>query len=566
MPQPLEALQLFRTALAAGRIEEARALEAQLPPGHPGDVATAQAWYEAGHLYAEHWWHADADRALAHAATLLPGDPTIHAFHASVRQELGDTDGALRALGAVRGEVPDLRVAVAGALMLPQVYADSDDLARWRARYVEGLETLERNARRFDAGQVFALDRGNFLLAYQGHDDLPLQQRYSRFLAGLAQRAAPQWCQPMRASFDGGRRLRVGFAGSIFRDCTAGRYFERWATGLDPRRFERIVFHTGPVSDAASARMAAGVDRFEHLRLGIRETAGRIAAERLDVLVYPEVGMDAMTYVLAALRLATLQCAGWGHPVTTGSDAIDVFLTAASMEPPQAAAHYSEELVGLPGLGVDYPLPAVPEGVARAAFGLPGDRRIYACPQSLFKIHPDMDGLFADLMQGDPSGVLVFFQATARGVTEAFARRLQRILATRRIPPRGQLKFLPRLPGRDFRALLAASDVVVDTVHWSGGNTSLDALAAGTPVVTIPGRFMRGRQTAAMLGAMGLETLVAPDLAAAARTAIEVATQPDLRRDMSSAILERRGAIFSRPEPTAALGEALLRLTALKSG
>jgi predicted O-linked N-acetylglucosamine transferase (SPINDLY family) len=358
----------------------------------------------------------------------------------------------------------------------------------------------------------------------------------------------------------------VAFVGSIFRECTAGHYFERWATGLDSRRFERTVVHTGPVSDAVSARIAAQVETFVPLRDTVHATAQWLSQADFDVIVHPEVGMDAMTYTLAALRLAPVQCAGWGHPVTTGSDAIDAYFTAGPMEPPGAESHYTERLVRLPGIGVDYAMPATPEGVTRAAFGLPRDRRLYTCPQSLFKIHPDMDDVFAQLLEQDDLGVMVFFQATARAVTEAFARRVQRALAARGVPPRGQLKFLPRMAARDFRALLSVSDVVLDTLHWSGGNTSLDAFAAGTPVVTTRGRFMRGRQTAAMLEMMEMPSLVAPDAGGAVRTAIEVASQPDLRAHLSQAIGERRGRLFRRPEAVAALGTALLELTAGKSG
>jgi predicted O-linked N-acetylglucosamine transferase (SPINDLY family) len=566
MPVHDEALGGFRLALGQGRYADAVALEPRIAATLAGTPGEAQAWFEIGHLYAEHWRFADAERALARAAALVPGDPSIHSIRASVRQELGDIDGALAVLDAASGEPPDLRIATGRALLLPQVYEDAADIAAWRRRYEAGVAALEGAAARFDPEQVFRLERGNFLLAYQGGDDLPLQQRYSRFLAGLVARAEPRWRAQRRAAFDGSRRLRVGFVGAIYRDCTAGRYFERWATGLDPRRFERVVFHTAPLADAVSTRIAAGVDRFEPLRATARETAERLEAEALDVIVYPEVGMDAMTYVLAALRLAPVQVAGWGHPVTTGSDAIDAFLTSAPMEPADAASHYTERLVPLPGLGVDYALPAIPEGVTRAAFGLPAGRRLYACPQSLFKIHPDMDAFFADILEGDTEGVLIFFQAPARAVTDAFGRRIQRTLAARGIPPRGQVKFLPRMGGRDFRALLAASDVVVDTAHWSGGNTSLDAFAAGTPVVTTTGRFMRGRQTAAMLDAMQLQGLVAADLGAAARTAIEVASHPDLRADLSEAIRSRRDVLFGRPEPVAALGEALLGLTSGKAG
>jgi CRISPR-associated protein Csy1 len=110
--------------------------------------------------------------------------------------------------------------------------------------------------------------------------------------------------------------------------------------------------------------------------------------------------------------------------------------------------------------------------------------------------------------------------------------------------------------------VLATADVVVDTMHWSGGNTSLDALAACTPIVTLPGRFMRGRQSAAMLKTMGLEELVASSPEDYVQRAIGVASDGERNRALRAAIRGRRGALFDRPEPIAAFAEALLALAA----
>ena len=173
-----------------------------------------------------------------------------------------------------------------------------------------------------------------------------------------------------------------------------------------------------------------------------------------------------------------------------------------------------------------------------------------------------MDALFASILEADPEAVLVFFQAAARAVTEQFARRLQGVLAARGIPARGQLKFLPRMDGAAFRRVLASVDVVLDTVHWSGGNTTLDALAAGTPVVALPGRFMRGRQTAAMLRALGLEELVADSAADYARIAVEAARDRARNAALREAVVRERGALFERPEPVTALQSVLLGLAA----
>ena len=529
--------------------------------------ATAPAWREIGQGYAEHWHYAEADRALTLAAALDPGAPPTETLAAFVKQELGDTAGALQALARAAARDPDdLAVVLGERLMLPQVYEHAADVARWRSRYAAGLENVVREAGRFmpRASEVLGLNRQNFLLAYQGEDDTALQRAYSSILGRLIEASHPQLraSQPIR--FDGRRRLRVGFVGGIFRDCTAGRYFERWITSLDPARFERFVYHNASVADDFTRRIAASSEHFATLRAGALDTASRILADDLDVLVHPEVGMSSISYLLAAMRLAPVQAAGWGHPVTTGSDTIGHFFTCAAMEPADADAHYVERLVRLPGLGVGYAMPMPPPPGTRAQVGLPEGKRLYVCAQSLFKVHPDMDRILADIVSRDPEAVLVFFQGSARRVTETLAARAQRALAARGVSPRGQLKFLPRMESGHFRRVLALADVVLDTPRWSGGNTSIDAFAAGVPVVTLPGRCMRGRQTAGMLGLMGLEGLVARDEEDYVRIALEVARERGA--ELKAEIAARREALFDRPEPLAAFAEALFRMGSGDSG
>jgi CRISPR-associated protein Csy1 len=543
---------------ARSAIESAERARSAQPPD-------ADTWREIGRLHAELWRWEDADTALDEAARREPGAVATETLRAVVKQEAGDVQGALSALAAAQARHPgDLQVAMGERLMLPQIYEDLQDLGRWRARYSDGLARLIAEVERWlpRAGDIFQVNRNNFLLAYQGEDDRELQRGYSTFLARLAGAARPEWRTRRARGFDGGRRLRVGFVGAIFRDCTAGRYFERWVTGLDPARFERFVYHASPVDDDFSRRIAGSSEHFTTIRTGTEDAAARLAADALDAIVYPEVGMTPMTYVLAALRLAPLQCAAWGHPVTTGSDAIDAYITCAAMEPPDGRSHYVEPLLALPGPGVDYPMPREIADVSRAGLGLPASGRLYACPQSLFKIHPAMDDLFAAILEADSEGVLLFFQAPARAVTMRFAARVQRALAARGVPARNQLKFLPRMGGAAFRRVLAISDVVLDTRHWSGGNTSLDAFAAAAPVVTLPGRFMRGRQTAAMLHMMGLDALVAGTPEEYVRIALETARDRDRNAALREAIAANRGALFDRPEPVRALAEALLAAAA----
>jgi len=102
--------------------------------------------------------------------------------------------------------------------------------------------------------------------------------------------------------------------------------------------------------------------------------------------------------------------------------------------------------------------------------------------------------------------------------------------------------------------------VVLDTLHWSGGNTSLDALAVGAPIVSLPGEFMRGRQTQAMLNAVGVPELVVECEAALVERAVALAADPAARHALRQRLLVGRGALFDRAEPVARLAGHLTML------
>jgi protein O-GlcNAc transferase len=103
---------------------------------------------------------------------------------------------------------------------------------------------------------------------------------------------------------------------------------------------------------------------------------------------------------------------------------------------------------------------------------------------------------------------------------------------------------LPPMKHEVFLSLLATSDVVLDTPHFNGMNSSLEAFAVGTPIVTWPGPLQRMRHTAGMYAAMGIEGLCASSGEEYIRLALEVAGDREKRTVCSRAIRERQPALF----------------------
>jgi len=506
-----------------------------------------------------------AETEFRRACAIVPGLPDLQVLHAYALREQNEADAAVAALQRALAIDPQhMHATIAEALMLPPVYSGHEDLQRWRERFESGLMRLHAGIATWRQAPlpILDLDWSNFLLAYQGENDLNLQRGYSRFLAALLEAAVPGLRQPVEASRGEPGRIRVGFVSSEFRISTVGQYFLRWITDLPRDRFHVATFYTGSATDELTRDVEGASDTFAQQAGNAAAVAKTVRDARLDIVVLPDVGMSAKSMLLANLRLARAQCAAWGHPVSTGSDCVEYFISCQAMEPVDAQAHYSEKLITLPGIGVRY-RPAAATGVGtRAQFGLPRDRHVYLCPQSLCKIHPDNDALFIALVERDTRALIVFFDGQAKGQTLAFAKRLEQAMRRRGVPPRQQFKFLPRMGRAPFLDVMKVSDVMIDTLRWSGGNTTLDALSSGLPIVTLEGRYMRGRQTAAMLRILGVEELIAADADQYLALAQKVASETAYRSALALRIRTRLPDLLDRSEPSTALASALERIAA----
>jgi protein O-GlcNAc transferase len=475
-----------------------------------------------------------------------------------VLAERGDLAQARDAFArALAADPRHLRAALGLHLSLPMLYDSAGDIAAARAAYADGLTALadivERCSRDRPPPEVIdTWQWSNFLLPYQGRNDKPLQVQYAALVARSIDIAAPELRQPIPPPPVAGRRIRVGFASGFFKVGTVGMYFRRWITGLDRAKFETCVYHLHPGVDDVASEIAGSVDRFRHLvgpKWRVANLAGAIRADALDVLVYPELGMHSVSFALAALRLAPVQCAAWGHPTTTGHPTIDYYLSAEAMEPADAASHYSERLVLLPGIGTQYAPPRIPADADRARFALPEDKLLMLCPQSLFKVHPDNDGLLGAVLAATRNTMLVLFEGRHPALTDRFMRRLQAAFAAQGIAIRERAIVLPSLSHPDYLRVNRVCDFMLDTLHWSGGNTSLDALACGLPIVTLPGELMRGRQTAGMLGVIGVTDLIATDRDAYLRIACRLAGDAGWRNEMREQITRAQSRLFDDRAP-----------------
>ncbi len=510
---------------------------------------------------------AEARRVLDEALRLSPDDPFVLCQAGCNLRDVGAFGQGQALLDKARGFAPDWTLLRwlhdTGLPVLPDddaeaanaierfehavssLIADLDgDRPGLRAGALEGLAGVTPFALHYLPGDVTAATRlfGDLVAAGVRHA-MPLELR-----------ATPEW-----RALDHGGRIRVGFVSAELRVHTITRYFGAWLERLDPRRFEVHAWHLGAIHDEVTARICACVHAFHACPdTPLEALAAAIRAARLDVLVHLEIGLDGRQHVLGSLRLAPVQCAAYGHPVTTGLQGIDVFLGADAAEPADAASHYRERLERLPGLGVAFAPPPAP-GDGSWLPRKPG-RPLLLCLQTLFKLVPEFDDLLARIIAATDA-VVVFFESPA-ALGERFLMRAGARLAAEGLDPSRHLVILDRRSHEDYLGGIAAADLVLDTTVFCGGATSFDALSVGTPIVTLEGRFMRARQGAAMLRLIDADELVARTPDEYVRIAVELCRDEARRRHWRAHLLRRAPELFDRADALPAFEAFLERAAA----
>jgi len=508
----------------------------------------------------------EAVASLGRRLARYPNDAQSYFERGRIYLDLNRNDGAVsdfqKAL-ALKPDLAEARFAECFA-QLPILYADEAELGRRRRAYESKLRALcdDVAAGRVAGDLLKALAvKQPFLLAYQGVNDRELQKLYGSLAHRIvaAGYGAPAALPPPPAP---GEPIRVGIVSSFFYLHSNWKMpIKGWIAQLDRKRFTIFGYHVGVRRDAETEAAASLCDRFVHRITDVAGWRREILSDAPHVLIYPGLFMDADTFQLAAQRLAPVQCNSWGHPDTSGLPTLDYFLSSDLMEPPDGEDHYSEKLVRLPNLSIYYePVAAAAAPLGRAELGLRSDATVFWCGQSLYKYLPQYDHVFARIARQSGDCQFVFVRHSgAPPVNALFQQRLDAAFAAAGLAASDHCVFLRRMSQSQFIAAMGLCDVFLDSIGWSGCNSTLESLAHDLPIVTLPGPLMRGRHSAAILEMMGVRETIANSIDGYIALAARLAADRDERRALSRRIADNKHRLYRDRGCVAALADWLER-------
>jgi predicted O-linked N-acetylglucosamine transferase (SPINDLY family) len=488
------------------RLEEAVASYEQALRLNPADE---QAWYNRGAALAELDRPAEAEVSFQRSLELRPEYAEAHRNRGELHWQHGRHESALASYQCALAAAPELPWMYGQWLYARMSVCDWSD---WEACTTRLLERIENGA---SVAQPFVL-----LPVF----DAPAVHRKvaAQFVREVC---APQttWRRATRHNPDG--RIRLGYFSADFREHPVAQLTAAVFETHDRGRFELNAFAFGPRSeDGMRTRLRRSFARF--LEVG-RQSDPEVARLAQDLGIDIAIDLTGFTAHnragIFAQRAAAVQVSYLGYPGTMQAPYIDYLVADATLIPPAARADYAEQVAYLPHSYLVNETGRMAQGAGgtRRELGLPQDAFVYCCFNNTYKLTPAVFAAWMRILQAVPAGVLWLAKHS-----ELAMANLRRSAQAHGVAPE-RLVFAERVPSlAQHLARYQAADLFLDTFPYNAHTTASDALGAGLPVLSQPGRSFAARVAASLLKSVALPELIATGPEDYVRLAIELAGAP----------------------------------------
>jgi predicted O-linked N-acetylglucosamine transferase (SPINDLY family) len=320
------------------------------------------------------------------------------------------------------------------------------------------------------------------------------------------------------------RRLRVGYVSPDFRNHVVMCFVEPILTQHDRARVEVFCYHTLSWEDHATERLRKLPEHWVDCgHMSDPQLAERIRADRIDILVDLTGHTGDNRLLVFTQKPAPVQATYLGYPGTTGISAIDYRISDARADPPGEADRLSAERLLRPW-PTYFCYRAPKEGEAPDCGPLPAlaaGHVTFGCFNNLPKISGSFIDAAAQVLDAVPGSRMILKSRTLSipHVAERYRERFRRAgIDTARVELRGwEASFGGHL------SVYREVDIALDSFPYNGATTTCESLWMGVPAVTLSGDRHAGRMGSSILAAVGLDELIATNVAGYVKAAVTLA-------------------------------------------
>lgn len=426
-------------------------------------------------------------------------------------------------------------------IKLPAIYMSKEEIQKKRNQIENQIEKIlfmidvqqkKNSATKLNKSLAFKLNR--FYLAYQQKNDKELNEAYFKITKLLLE------------SFENDNHKKIIKTNTDSKTCAVISTFKyhpklfikEQLEGIDEKIKKILIIINNPGFDKTLFSDEYSIEFINMSPSNIDNIVNAIRKKNIDILFMPDIGMSIESQILATYKLANITFTTWLHPVTSGSEYVDYFLSGKSMEPKGSINHYSESLIKLPGIGL-YINAMNYISTTHEEINLKRNNEIFrvGCLHTPFKYHPEFDNILIQIANKIKKINFIFIEYQ-EDLDKKLIERIKNKFIKENLDP-NMIHVERRRNGIEYRKFLTTLDVALDTIGWSGGNTTLDCLGAALPVLTVRGELMRSNHTAGIYEIINLDFFVNKNLNELINSTYELSKNKKKLIDIKHQILDK---------------------------
>ena len=290
-----------------------------------------------------------------------------------------------------------------------------------------------------------------FFLSYQHKNNCQLLKKYS----AVIEKSIQSMAIPLEKKKPGNK---IGIICGYFRKHSVMDYYFNTLVNI-PKEFDVTLVYTNQMNkkDPVSTGINKRANNVIGLTNVLQDSINVIQKEAFDMIIYPEIGMNNMSYFLAMLRLAPIQLTIIGHPDTTGFKQLDYYVSWKEYHryEKKSQAYFSETLVQLNEIPTSYEFPKQALKKQLDYYPLKGIKptdNLYFVPMTAFKISPLFDEALIKILKKDPIAHILCVKF--KKIDEIILRRLKKQLTKKELM---RLHFNDMFLKDDYYKVLAQS-------------------------------------------------------------------------------------------------------------
>ena len=381
------------------------------------------------------------------------------------------------------------KIYINSKLFYPEFFSNDDEIIHARKNLEKNINELNQSKDLNLKLDGEMLDPPIFNLSYDQYENLEINTKIVQIFRKIYPEVNQNFKNKSTDKLN--EKIKIGFISEFFSNHTIAKLFKGIIFNLDQNKFKPFVFHSHKTEKSPIFQEFINHEINSDLKnivlsKNFQKNIEEIQRTNLDIIFFPDIGMSSEFYYLSFIRFAKTQITSWGHPITTGNDSIDYFLSSKLLETENSQKKFSEKLILSDYLPMYFYKPKIQKKLLDDQMI---KKNVYFCSQNLMKFHPHFDEIIAKILSKDKKAKILFIKDKSEILSKKIIDRFKK----NSLIDFDRINFLGKMSVEEYINLCGSSSVLLDTLYFGAGNSFHESMFYGTPTVSMPTENLKSR-------------------------------------------------------------------------